>query len=386
MREDLVSVIVPAHNAASTIEATLASILAQTHTALEVVVIDDGSTDGTGARVVAMARQDARIRYVYQSNAGVAAARNAGIAISSGAYIAPMDADDIWHPTKIEKQLALLTAAGPEVGVVYCYTRLIDKADQVVETLPPGQRTGDVFTTLLLSNFIRSASIPLIRRRELEAVGGYDRSLRERGAQGCEDLKLYLMLAERCRFELCPEYLVGYRVSRSGMSANAVLMQRSWLMVMEEVKARHPEIPVWLFNWAAGNFHRWLGFNTLSYGQVGTGLTLLARSAVEDPATLRPGMLATLVEILTARLAQRLGVKPVLSRCADRLRGRIRRPLAHFGDMDPACLDGGLPEAWENHRQAVAKAVHCTPPADGADGISPTAPSRSVRTRRKRSA
>jgi glycosyltransferase involved in cell wall biosynthesis len=100
----LVSVIVPAFNAATTLAEALGSALAQTYKNIEILVVDDGSTDATAAIAREFAAADGRVSLVRRSNGGIAAARNSGIAVSKGAYIAPLDADDLWHPTKIEKQ------------------------------------------------------------------------------------------------------------------------------------------------------------------------------------------------------------------------------------------------------------------------------------------
>src|SRR5689334_11448209 len=103
----VVSVVVPAHNAERTLEETLRSAMAQTVSAIEIVVVDDGSEDGTREIVARLAALDGRIRLVRSANAGVASARNLGIRHARGRFVAPLDADDIWHPAKLEKQLAV---------------------------------------------------------------------------------------------------------------------------------------------------------------------------------------------------------------------------------------------------------------------------------------
>jgi glycosyltransferase involved in cell wall biosynthesis len=104
----LVSVIIPAYNASVTIERTLRSVLAQTHGHLEIIVVDDGSIDDTAAIVERISREDPRIILLQQPNQGVATARNVSIDHARGEFIAPLDADDIWHPSKIEKQIAVI--------------------------------------------------------------------------------------------------------------------------------------------------------------------------------------------------------------------------------------------------------------------------------------
>src|SRR4029450_365704 len=102
----LISVIVPAFNAAATIQDSLHSISQQTYRNLEIIVVDDGSTDDTAAVARRHSLGDRRFRIVAQRNGGVASARNAGLQASRGAFIAFIDADDLWHPTKIAKQIA----------------------------------------------------------------------------------------------------------------------------------------------------------------------------------------------------------------------------------------------------------------------------------------
>ena len=117
----LVSVLVPAYNAAKTIGETLASACSQTHARLEIIVVDDGSVDETARLVLQAASEDPRIRLVKQANAGVATARNTALAHATGEFVAPLDADDVWRPTKIERQLKRILG-NSNVGMVYCWS------------------------------------------------------------------------------------------------------------------------------------------------------------------------------------------------------------------------------------------------------------------------
>ena len=137
MDKPLVSVIIPAFNAAEYIRQTLNSVLAQTYQAMEVIVVDDGSSDATGAIVEEFVKKDARVQLVRQSNAGVGAARNTAIRMARGEYIAPLDADDIWFPEKLEKQVACMEQCGEETGLVYCWSTLVDKHGGFVSDCHP---------------------------------------------------------------------------------------------------------------------------------------------------------------------------------------------------------------------------------------------------------
>ena len=128
----LISVVVPAFNASQTIRETLRTISQQTYRNLEVIVVDDGSTDNTAALVQEHSLHDPRFRLISQMNGGVASARNTGVHASSGEFIAFIDADDLWHPSKLEKQIAVLLSGGREMALVYCPFRSIDAAGKVL--------------------------------------------------------------------------------------------------------------------------------------------------------------------------------------------------------------------------------------------------------------
>jgi glycosyltransferase involved in cell wall biosynthesis len=113
----LVSVIIPAFDAADHISQALNSALSQTYEAIEVIVVDDGSSDATSSIVEEFVRRDTRVRLIRQNNAGVGAARNTAIEESRGEYIAPLDADDFWFPQKLEKQVACMERCS-ETGLV----------------------------------------------------------------------------------------------------------------------------------------------------------------------------------------------------------------------------------------------------------------------------
>ncbi|MGH6787005.1 MAG: glycosyltransferase family 2 protein [Novosphingobium sp.] len=219
-----VSVVIPVFNNALTLAATLASAAAQTHRALEIVIVDDGSSDASAEVAAAFCAREPRARLERQANHGVAAARNRAIALARGEWVAPLDADDIWHPEKLARQLAA-AARAPAAGWVVCGSRDIDAADRVwrdgARTAPRGQ----VFLRLLAHNFIDNGSVLLFRREAALAVGGYDE---DRRVQGCEDMIFQLRLAARFPLAVAPEYLVGYRKRAGSLSDNPRAMFAAW--------------------------------------------------------------------------------------------------------------------------------------------------------------
>ena len=240
--QPLVSIILPVRDGESSIAATLESAVGQTYGNTEIIVVDDGSRDGTRAIVEAWVARDPRIRLIAQVNRGVAAARNRAVEAARGELIAPLDADDLWDPTKIERQVRRMLEAGDGTGLVYCWWVTIDDAGMLLDSSPAWRIEGQGADTLVRVNYTGNASVPLYRRQILEAVGGYDMTLRERDAEGSEDWDLALKVAERSRVVVTPERLVAYRKRRHSMSRRSDRMWRSHRLVMEAARARCPEL------------------------------------------------------------------------------------------------------------------------------------------------
>jgi glycosyltransferase involved in cell wall biosynthesis len=258
LNKDLVSVIIPAFNAADYIGQTLKSVLAQTYQEIEVIVADDGSTDATCAIVEEFAKKDARFRLVRQGNAGVGAARNTAIGEARGKYIAPMDADDIFFPRKLEKQVACMEEWGSETGLVYCGTTLIDEHGDFVRNQPLPTLEGRLRLHLVLWNLVGNASVPLCRAIALEKVGPYLTRAEQRGAQGCEDWDLHIRIAEHYSIRVVPEHLLAYRETGSSMSVNAESMAASFAVVSRRARERNRDLPTAAFRWSAGYFYHYL--------------------------------------------------------------------------------------------------------------------------------
>jgi glycosyltransferase involved in cell wall biosynthesis len=233
MQRPLVSVIIPAYNAVATLERTLRSAAAQTYDRIEIIIVDDGSTDSTVDMANQFCADEPRARLIQQQNAGVAAARNAGIAAARGEWVAPLDADDLWHPTKIDRQVEAALGAPERPGFVYCWFHLIDEADQVIGSSEAYRAQGRALDAMLYFNFVGNGSSPLILRKAALKAGGYDPRFKQAGVQGCEDLALQLRLAREHSVCVVPKYLVGYRYMAGSMSQNAEKMHRSWQMALE---------------------------------------------------------------------------------------------------------------------------------------------------------
>jgi glycosyltransferase involved in cell wall biosynthesis len=251
----LVSVVIPAHNAGVFINKTLNAVISQTYRNLEVLVVDDGSTDDTSRIVESFVKRDHRIILVQQQQSGVAAARNVGIKRSTGEFIAPLDADDVWHPRNIEKQVLCLLDGGPLVGLIYGWSVVIDEDGIFTGDFLAWNIEGYVFQTLLARNFLGNASASLIRRACFDKVGLYDCKFFRGNAQGCEDWDMYLRIAQQYEFRVVPEFLIGYRRVKNSMSHNYERMKKSHSMLMSDIDSACSRIPDIFFRLSKINYY-----------------------------------------------------------------------------------------------------------------------------------
>ncbi|MBZ0297735.1 MAG: glycosyltransferase [Anaerolineae bacterium] len=223
----LVSIIIPTCNRAVLLRKAIESALAQTYHPLEVIVVDDGSTDNT-AEVVAEFRE--QIIYLHQPNTGVSVARNRGLRASKGEYIAFLDDDDLYLPQKIERQMTWMYAH-PQLGLVHCRYFLSNQSGAIVErigTLP----TGQVLPELFYNNFLWM-SAPLIPRRVLEQIGGFDEEL-----SAAADYDLWVRIAQAGYPFGCVQELLGvYRLQAGSMVTNVIRTEREIISILDRVFA-----------------------------------------------------------------------------------------------------------------------------------------------------
>ncbi|MBX7483643.1 glycosyltransferase family 2 protein [Qipengyuania qiaonensis] len=322
----VVAIVIPAFDAEATITETLESVRAQSWPALDIVVVDDGSSDRTTDLVEQQAREDGRIRLIRQENGGVAAARNRGAQSSNAPFIAFLDADDVWAREKIAAQMALVQDDEGNPQLVYCWFAQIDRHSTVY---PVGNQRiieGDVLEEISRSNFVGNGSSLLVPREIFDRIGGFDAGLRENDAQGCEDL-LFLALASRhYRFRVVPRHLLGYRLSHGSMSASVDRMLRSFDFVAERIIALEGGTAA---AWAAHrkDLIRWLAGRAAMGGRVGIALNILGRMG--------PGSVGDIVSSIPelARTYFRAVVVPGWLKRASRS-ARIMRRRPRYLDID----------------------------------------------------
>jgi len=207
-----ITVIMPTYNRASLISRALKSVVNQTLNDLEVIVVDDASTDNTNNVVKNFS--DTRVKYIRHSeNKGGPSARNTGIEIAKGEFIAFLDDDDEWTPEKLEKQLSKFSHCHESIGLVYCgfdYTIL----NQSIYTSTPNLR-GNLFNRILETNIIGSVSLPLIRKDCFSQIGMFDESL-----ESCQDWDFWIRLSKSYEIDFAPEILVRRYIHGNQITTN----------------------------------------------------------------------------------------------------------------------------------------------------------------------
>lgn len=208
----LVSVIIPTYNGSRFIRETIQSVLDQTYNNLEIMVVDDGSTDDTSLIVKSIT--DQRITYIQQKNAGVSPARNHGIAVSKGDYIAFLDHDDVWLPCKLEKQLSLFEQ-NPKVALIYSDVFIINENNFIIGKYSHKIKffRGRIFKELFSSCFITILTV-VIKKSVFLEVGPF------LPYKICEDYDLLLKCAAEYPIDYIDEPLAKYRVHGSNYSKN----------------------------------------------------------------------------------------------------------------------------------------------------------------------
>jgi len=277
-----VSLIIATFNHARFLDAAIDSALAQTLGAVDVIVVDDGSTDDTPA---VLARYAGRVRVLRQPNRGLAAARNAGLAAARGTYVAFLDADDVMAPTKLAAQLEVLERS-PTIGWTYCDVLIETVAMRTTVTASErfgyGARALDgwLFPELIHGNFI-PAIAPMIRRTALDAVGGFDERL-----TALEDWDMWLRLSLLAEARYTPAVLVTYRIRPGGMSEDRARMDKNRFCVLDKINRTRPVALESLGSVGRriiADTHNWLGKEAYASGDWSEARRRFAASVLTVP-------------------------------------------------------------------------------------------------------
>jgi glycosyltransferase involved in cell wall biosynthesis len=227
-----VSVIVPAYNAMSFLPQALDSVLNQTFQDFEVLIVDDGSSDHITTWAAEITHSN--VKLISQPNQGQSVARNTGIRLTRSEYIAFLDADDLWEPTKLEKQVSAFID-NPELGLVDTWVFLVDEQDKILSQTEVYYDEGNVWLQMLEVNLVMCGSSPMVRRQCFETVGYFEHTLK-----GPEDWHMWTRIAARYPFKIICEPLVHYRKHPNSTSRNLELMISNIIKAIEDLFASVP--------------------------------------------------------------------------------------------------------------------------------------------------
>jgi glycosyltransferase involved in cell wall biosynthesis len=315
----LVSVVIPTYNRAYCIAATVDSVLAQTHRNVEVLVVDDGSTDGTLELLARTYAAEPRVRALSQPNGGVCAARNHGLREARGEFVALLDSDDLWLPWKLEAQLACLRAA-PDAGMIWTDMDAITPGGDVfarrylttmysaygwfsrdelfarstpLATIDPELASrlgdprlyvGDIFSEMVLGNLVHTSTV-LLRRERLERVGGFDERLQKTG----EDYDFHLRTCREGPVAYLDVASILYRRGAEDQLTRpdlAILRAQNFLRTIAPVIRRDRDrirLPSVMIDEVLAEAHAWVGGLHVERGEHLDGFRHLARSLRHKP-------------------------------------------------------------------------------------------------------
>jgi glycosyltransferase involved in cell wall biosynthesis len=289
-----VTVVIPTHNRLGLVPATIASVLRQRGVGIQVVVVDDGSTDGSGAWLDRVAAREPRLEVVHHARPRrLPAARNAGLARARGRWVAFCDDDDLWAPDKLSAQLDAL--AGGAARWATTGTVSVDHELRIIGH----HRTegGDVLRTLLARNEIASGSSVMAERSLLEEVGGFDETL-----AASEDWEMWIRLAQRAALAVADRPLLAYRQAAGTMSTECGRMCDSRAIVLDRYAALAARCGVEANDVA---FQHFLAKRMLRAGDGRKAAAIYARLAFRHGRWRESGRMAA--ALLAPGLADRLG-------------------------------------------------------------------------------
>lgn len=274
----IVSVVIPTYNRAEYLPRAVDSVLEQTITDLEVIIVDGASTDDTES--VVKEYSDPRIRYIrHEENRGASAGRNTGIKAAEGAFVAFLDDDDEWQPRKLKEQLNAYEQANESVGVVYTGIKNVD-AEGRTNAIKTPEIEGDVTKELLLHNYIGSFSALLVDSETIERTG-----LLNEQFPSWEDWEYYVRLSKTCQFASVPEALVIRHNSAHKQISDDVetRISETYPMIREQFDGLAAEYGWWFRRRHRGRLLFQLGYASLSHGQYAVARRLLTRALAYDP-------------------------------------------------------------------------------------------------------
>lgn len=284
----MISVVIPMFNVEKYIEQSIQSVLRQTYHNFELILVDDGCTDGTLKLVEQF--EDHRIRLIQQNNRGLSGARNTGIDASRGFYIALLDADDYWAPEKLAKHLHHLNN-NPNVGVSYCPSLFVDEDGKLMGIGQFPKLTNVTKQHIFCRNPVGNGSAAVIRRSLLNEIGysgvnqdKYRKMYFNESLRQSEDIELWtrIALTTRWKFEGIHEPLTYYRVNEGGLSANLEKQFSSWKYAVSQNDFRDPDFFKKYYTLAKAFQLRYLARRAIQSSSRVAGLALIHKALFCD--------------------------------------------------------------------------------------------------------
>jgi glycosyltransferase involved in cell wall biosynthesis len=304
-----ISIIIPLYNTERYIAQTLQSVLQQTYTDFEVIIVDDGSID-RGVEIC-QSFDDSRIKIIRQANRGLPGARNTGIRHAQGDYIALLDSDDLWAPDKLDRHIAHLERE-PDVGISFSYSAFIDEFSQPLGLYQkPKKLSGITPEYILCRNPVGNGSTAVIRRSVLQSIEFqaeirntiercyFDEQLRERSADAT-DVEFWVRTAITTDWKIAgiPEILTYYRINSDGLSANALHQLGALDRVIEKTRTYAPEVIARCESLARAYHFRYTARRLLTLGESKTALNMLHSALRSNWRILREEPQKTLITTL----------------------------------------------------------------------------------------
>jgi glycosyltransferase involved in cell wall biosynthesis len=271
------SVVVPNYNTAQFVGPAVRSILRQTMSALEVIVIDDGSSDDSVAQILAI--DDPRLTLIRQPNRGLAGARNTGILIARASYIGLCDSDDLWHPDKAARHLAVMDADAA-IGLTFSFSEYLNEAGAGTGRLLVSACAAPNARDLVQRNHLGNGSTPILRREAFELAGLFDEQL-----NAVADLEMWFRVAALTPLSLVriPDVLTGYRVRDGSMSVTFDYFLADARRAADRFRELAPQLPASSIRRGYAESVRIASRKALAAGNVAMSRRLLIQAVREYP-------------------------------------------------------------------------------------------------------
>ncbi len=285
----IVSVVIPTYNRKKIISRAIESVLNQTYKNYEIIIVDDGSSDGTAEYIKELYNN--KINLIPQKNQGASSARNTGVAHAKGKYIAFLDSDDEWVQSKLEIQMAFLDK-NPEVTLLCGRTYRADNINKVNSYLTE-RIIGDLFTTLYTHSFVSTPTV-IVKRDILDQVGGFDLNYKS-----AEDFDLWLKITKNFKCAFLPDLVAIVNRGEDNLSTDKITLHKHAIEILAKYYDKN-RIPLGTYKKAISNSLIALGRSYLKTGQV-----FLARKSFIKSFKIYPVRLRSLRYLLKASFARK---------------------------------------------------------------------------------